>query len=276
MKAGIVLSDVVSTVSKSYAQEIKTPEFGVGLEGLLRSVSEKLYGITNGIDIDEWNPATDRLLPANFSIGNMNGKMKCKTELKKHFGLDENNDAPVFGLVSRLVSQKGIDLVADIIPEIADSSFVVILGSGEGWLQDRLKKLASSYPGRIGLHIGFNESLAHIIEAGSDFFLMPSRFEPCGLNQMISLRYGTIPIVTNVGGLADTVTAVGERGHPNAIRATFPDYASLLGAARYAIELYDKNRPYLEEMINNSMRADVSWENPAKEYFELYNKIKGF
>jgi starch synthase len=276
MKAGIVLSDAVSTVSKSYAQEIKTPEFGVGLEGLLRSVSEKLYGITNGIDIDEWNPATDRLLPANFSIGNMNGKMKCKTELKKHFGLDKNKDAPVFGLVSRLVSQKGIDLVADIIPEIADSAFVVILGSGEDWLQDRLKKLASSYPGRIGLHIGFNESLAHIIEAGSDFFLMPSRFEPCGLNQMISLRYGTIPIVTNVGGLADTVTAVGERGHPNAIRATFPDYASLLGAARYAIEIYDKNRPCLEEMINNSMRADVSWENPAKEYFELYNKIKGF
>ena len=276
MKAGIVLSDAVSTVSKSYAQEITTPEFGVGLDGLLRAVSTKLYGITNGIDIEEWNPATDKLLPANFSIGNMNGKIKCKSELKKHFGLDMKIDAPIFGLVSRLVSQKGIDLVSDIIPEIAKSAFLVILGSGEGSLQDRLKGLASSYPGRIGLHIGFSESLAHLIEAGSDFFLMPSRFEPCGLNQLISLRYGTIPIVTNVGGLADTVTAVGEKGHPNGIRVTFPNDASLLGAARYAIELYGKNMPYLKEMIKNSMRADVSWDSPAKEYFELYNKIKGF
>jgi starch synthase len=276
MKAGIVLSDAVSTVSKSYAREITTQEFGVGLDGLLRSASTKLYGITNGIDINEWDPATDKLLPANFSIEDMSGKSKCKAELKKHFGLDMKIDAPVFGLVSRLVSQKGIDLVADIIPEIAKSAFVVILGSGEGQLQDRLSNLASSCPGMIGLHIGFSESLAHMIEAGSDFFLMPSRFEPCGLNQLISLRYGTIPIVTNVGGLADTVKAVGESEHPNGIRATFPDYASLLGAVRYAIGLYCQNRQYLEEMRNNSMKEDVSWDNPAKEYFELYNKIRDF
>jgi starch synthase len=263
-------------VSKSYAQEIKTPEFGVGLDGLLRSTSTKLYGITNGIDIEEWNPATDKLLPANFSIGNMNGKIKCKSELKKHFGLDVKTDAPVLGIVSRLVSQKGIDLVADIIPAIAKNAFVVILGSGEGWLQDRLKSLASSFPGRIGLHIGFSESLAHLIEAGSDFFLMPSRFEPCGLNQLISLRYGTIPIVTNVGGLADTVTAVGEGDRPNGIRVTFPDNDSLIGATGYAIDLYGKNKPYLEEMIKNSMKADVSWDSPAKKYFKLYNEIKGF
>ncbi len=276
MKAGIVLSDAVSTVSRSYAQEIKTPEFGVGLDGLLRSISAKLYGITNGIDIEEWNPATDRLLPANFHTGDMSGKIRCKSELKKHFGLDGKIDAPVFGIVSRLVSQKGIDLVADIIPEISENAHIVILGSGEEWLQNRLKSLASSYPGRVGLHIGFSESLAHLIEAGSDFFLMPSRFEPCGLNQLISLRYGTIPIVTNVGGLADTVTAASEGPLPNGIRVTFPDYASLLGASRYAIEIYNSNRPLLEEMVMNSMKTNVSWDSPADEYFELYNKIKGF
>jgi starch synthase len=275
MKAGIVLSDAVSTVSRSYAREIQTPEFGVGLDGLLRSVSERLYGITNGIDIDEWNPATDRLLPANFHTGDMVGKKKCKSELKKHFGLEEKVDAPVFGLVSRLVSQKGIDLVAEVIPEIAGNAHMVILGSGEEWLQNRLRSLASSYPGRIGLHIGFSESLAHLIEAGSDFFLMPSRFEPCGLNQLISLRYGTIPIVTNVGGLADTVAGVGENSLPNGIRVTFPDYASLLGAAAYAIEIYKSSRPFLEEMIGNSMKTNVSWDSPANEYFELYKKIKG-
>jgi starch synthase len=276
MKAGIVLSDAVSTVSRSYAREIQTPEFGVGLDGLLRSISANLYGITNGIDIEEWNPETDRLLPANFHSGDLSGKKKCKSELKKHFGLDDKSDAPVFGIVSRLVSQKGIDLVADIIPEISGNAHIVILGSGEEWLQNRLRSLASSYTGRIGLHIGFSESLAHLIEAGSDFFLMPSRFEPCGLNQLISLRYGTIPIVTNVGGLADTVTAAGEGPLPNGIRVTFPDYASLLGAARYAIEIYNSNMSLLEEMITNSMNTNVSWDNPANEYFELYNKIKGF
>ncbi|HOJ14005.1 MAG TPA: glycogen/starch synthase, partial [Deltaproteobacteria bacterium] len=194
MKAGIVFSDAVNTVSPTYAREIQTPAFGCGLEGLLSSVSHKLTGIVNGIDTDTWNPETDEHIAGTYSKADLRGKALCKRSLMDAFSLDPT-DAPVFGLIGRLVEQKGVDCVLEVIPGLLqEGARVVVLGNGNPAYEKRLKELEASLKGRMGVHIGFDERLAHMIEAGSDFFLMPSRFEPCGLNQMISMRYGTIPI----------------------------------------------------------------------------------
>ncbi|HVN70839.1 MAG TPA: glycogen synthase GlgA, partial [Desulfomonilia bacterium] len=276
MKAGLVFADAVNTVSPTYAQEIQTSEFGSGLEGLLRAISFKLTGIANGIDIDVWDPARDNLIPQRYTINDIAGKMKCKKGLLDMFSLPDDG-SPVFGLISRLVEQKGIDCVLDAIPKMAAmGAKAVILGNGNPAFEKRLKDLCHEYPSHLGIHIGFDETKAHAIEAGSDFFLMPSRFEPCGLNQMISMRYGTIPIVTGVGGLRDTVMAIGEGDKPNGLRVARPSAEALLDTVYQACRIFREDPPLLNAMISNAMEQDVSWTKPAKQYSLIYHNLKNF
>ncbi len=276
MKAGLVFADAVNTVSPTYAREIQTSEFGSGLEGLLKAISYKLSGIANGIDTDIWNPAGDTLIASGYSKDDMSGKALCKRSLQEMFSLDPGQ-GPVFGLISRLVEQKGIDCVLDAIPEMVSmGARIVILGNGNPAFERRLKELTGEYKGRVGIFIGFDETKAHAIEAGSDFFLMPSRFEPCGLNQMISMRYGTIPIVTGVGGLRDTVTALGEGERPNGLRVAYPSTGALIDAASQACSLFSAGNGTLNAMISNAMEQDVSWAKPAQEYSIIYRNLKDF
>ncbi|HHO75433.1 MAG TPA: glycogen synthase, partial [Deltaproteobacteria bacterium] len=276
LKAGIVFSDMINTVSPSYAQEIQTPQFGAGLESLLKSVSYKLTGIINGIDTTVWDPLRDRFIAEPYSCDNISGKAQCKKDLQSRFSLD-HADYPVFGMISRLVEQKGIDIIIDIIPQLIQAgSQVVILGNGHKGYENELVEMSSAYPGQMGVHIGFDEGLAHIIEAGSDFFLMPSTFEPCGLNQMISMRYGTIPVVTGVGGLKDSVEALGEGDMPDGVRIISPDRDSLLSAVLQAHKIFTLKKQLVISMRNNAMKKNVGWEISAREYMHLYRKIKRF
>ncbi|MGD0821323.1 MAG: glycogen synthase GlgA [Desulfomonilia bacterium] len=276
MKAGIVFADAVNTVSPTYAQEIQTSEFGSGLEGLLRAISYKLSGIANGIDTDIWDPAKDRLIAQQYSMSDLAGKAKCKNALLSMFSLPDD-ERPVFGLISRLVEQKGIDCVLEAIPKMASiGAKVVILGNGNPAFEKRLKDLRGDLPSHLGVHIGFDEAKAHAIEAGSDFFLMPSRFEPCGLNQMISMRYGTIPIVTGVGGLRDTVTALGEGVKPNGLRVANPSTSALFDTVSQACRIFAEDTGLLNAMIRNAMEKDVGWANPAQQYSLIYHNLKNF
>ncbi len=274
MKAGIVFSDAVNTVSPTYAAEIQTEEYGCGLEGLLRAFSYKLSGIANGIDTDTWNPATDPHIARTYTKTDLSGKRECKQALMDAFSLGAG-DACVFGFIGRLVEQKGIDCIMEILPDLAgnDARFV-ILGNGDPVFEKGLTELARALPESIGVRIGFDEALAHMIEAGSDFFLMPSRFEPCGLNQMISMRYGTVPIVTGVGGLKDTVRALGESDAPFGIRVDSPDPVHLRKAIDAARGIFRDRRPLLNAMISNAMEQDVSWTEPARRYARIYHNLK--
>lgn len=274
MKAGIVFADMVNTVSPTYASEIQTKEFGAGLDGLLRSISNKLTGITNGIDDKVWDPSSDRLIAKPYSVSDISGKASCKEDLRNRFSL-VNAPVPVFGMIGRLVEQKGIDMIVNIIPDlISKGSQVVILGGGMEKYERILRNMAATYEGQLGIHIGFDETLAHIIEAGSDFFLMPSKFEPCGLNQLISMRYGTIPIVTGVGGLMDTVEALGEGRNPCGIRVDAITERALLNATLHAYELFTREKTVFEMLQVNGMKKNVSWQKPAQEYLSLYKKMK--
>ncbi|HOS97196.1 MAG TPA: glycogen synthase GlgA [Deltaproteobacteria bacterium] len=274
MKAGIVFSDAVNTVSPTYAREIQTGEFGSGLDGLLRAVSHKLSGITNGIDDVIWDPATDPLIARNYSRHDMTGKQDCKRALLEEFSLPRD-DGPVFGLISRLVEQKGIDCVLDAVPAMAGmGARIVVLGNGNPVFERRLKDLRQELPGHVGIHIGFDEAKAHAIEAGADFFLMPSRFEPCGLNQMISMRYGTIPIVTGVGGLRDTVRALGEGERPYGLRVASPNTPCLLDTVTQACRLSHDDPGLLLAMRLTAMEQDVSWDTPARQYAHIYRNCK--
>jgi starch synthase len=276
MKAGIVFADAVNTVSPTYAREIQTLEFGSGLDGLLRSVSWKLSGIVNGIDTEVWDPENDPLIDGSYSTGDLSGKDACKESLRDMFSLD-HGPAPLFGLISRLVEQKGIDLVIDCIPEmIRMGAQIVVLGNGNPSFEHRLQELHRSYPGKVGILIGFDEAKAHAIEAGSDFFLMPSRFEPCGLNQMISMRYGTIPIVTGVGGLRDTVVGTDEGDVPNGLVISSLGHEPLLATLRRACGIYEQEQGLFHDMRQAAMAKDVSWTTPAQEYSRLYYNLKDF
>ncbi len=276
MKAGIIFADMVSTVSPSYAVEIQTPEFGSGLDGLLRSVSYKLTGIVNGIDTTVWDPGSDQCLARTFSIKDISGKDLCKKDLQAKFSL-EKKDAPLFGMIGRLVDQKGIDLVISSMESIlAMGAQVVVLGSGEKWHEENLRQMAARHKGSLGVYIGFDETLAHVIEAGSDFFLMPSRFEPCGLNQMISMRYGTIPIVTGVGGLKDTVRAPEDGESPWGLRVSSPAVDDLMTAVKKACSLYRDNHGGFSEMRKTAMEKNVDWTQSALQYCSMYSKVKDF
>jgi len=277
MKAGLVFADQLTTVSPTYAREIQTREFGDGLDGLLRHRAARLSGILNGIDDSEWDPARDRFLARNYSAGKLQGKSANKLALQREFGLPPDADAPLIGMVGRLVAQKGIDLVLDALPGLMHRPLqLVLLGSGEAGYETALLQQAARYKDRLAVRIGYDEGLAHRIEAGADMFLMPSRFEPCGLNQLYSLRYGTIPVVRRAGGLADTVVdATPENiSHGKATGIVFqqPVTSALLGAVDRALTLWRDDGRWQKIMLTG-MRQDFSWRHSAAEYMQLYGRL---
>ncbi len=277
IKGGLAFADMISTVSPTYAQEIRSPMFGYGLEGLLNHRSERLTGILNGIDYKEWNPAADPHLPHPFDRHDLSGKAKNKQALQQQFGLPQQSDTPLLGLVGRLVEQKGIDLVLSIIPNlIHQNSQLVVLGSGDKRFQQALTEVAAAHPHNIAVHIGYNEPLAHQIEAGADIFLMPSRFEPCGLNQIYSLRYGTVPIVRHTGGLADTVVDASAAnltaGTATGFQFEQANSDDLWSTTHRAISLYRDHPEQWRQLITTGMKQDFSWKQSARHYLELYDQ----
>jgi starch synthase len=278
LKAGVVFSRLITTVSPTYAQEIQTPELGFGFDGILRARADDLVGILNGIDYDQWDPARDPSLPQPFSASNLEGKLASKRAVLDAFQLPQTGELlarPLVGQISRLVDQKGFDLLASIADELPRlGATFVLLGSGERRYEDLWLGLAARYPDRIGTRIGYDERLAHLIEGGADVFLMPSRFEPCGLNQMYSLRYGTVPLVRATGGLVDTV-----RNFDPATGAgtgfTFDEYSpqALIGTLRWAIGLY-ADRETWRRIQAAGMRQDFSWDASAHQYVRLYERAR--
>lgn len=276
LKAGLSASDMLSTVSRRYSYEIQTAENGYGLDWLLRARSGKLFGITNGVDYDVWNPETDAQLPAHFNAENLNGKAVCKRALLDKFFLPVNLEKPVFAMVTRLTTQKGFELVQQTIGEIlATGAYFIALGSGDKSYEDFLQKLRDIAPRQVGVYKGYNEDLAHLIEAGADIFLMPSRFEPCGLNQMYSLRYGTIPVVRAVGGLDDTVENFDRvTGAGNGFK--FDEFRAGAFLEKIYEALFAYHEPETRRRIQqNGMAVDNSWENAARNYVRLYQMSKG-
>jgi starch synthase len=274
IKGGLVFADRINTVSPNYAKEIQGEEFGCGMEGLLRSRSGRLNGILNGIDADAWNPATDNLIAQTYDTDTLTEKAVNKSALRKKFGLKDDDEQAVVAMVGRMVQQKGIDLVIDILPELIKLPMqLVVLGSGEKRYEQTLRQWAQLYPDRIALTVGYNEELSHLIEAGADIFLMPSRFEPCGLNQMYSQRYGTVPIVRRVGGLADTVDDINPTnltlGTASGIVFDEAQDHALLQAVERAVALF-QNKPQWEKLQRTGMNKDFSWQTSAKLYEKLY------
>lgn len=272
LKGGLCHATKLSTVSEGYSREIQTPEFGWGLDGAVRERSGDLVGILNGVDYAEWNPESDPFIPARYSSDDLSGKRICKWELQRHFGLPERPDAPLFGMVSRLVRQKGIDVLAAAIHRLLEYDLqLVLLGTGEPWTHFYFSDIAARYPEKFRCHIGFSNPLAHRIEAGCDFCLMPSAFEPCGLNQMYSLRYGTVPVVRAVGGLNDSVEQFSERnltGTGFKFRALTPD--ALVDTVGWAVWTWYQNRPGMERLISNGMARRFTWGVAAEKYEQLY------
>jgi len=271
MKAGLEISDTLSTVSRRYAVEIQTAENGYGLEWLTRQRADRLVGITNGVDYEVWNPETDRELAAGFSADNLEGKHECKRDLLERFHLPVDLDRPIIANITRLTPQKGIDLMINAAREIlATGAYIISLGSGERYYEEFWQRLRDYAPQQVGIYRGYDESLAHKIEAGADMFMMPSKFEPCGLNQMYSLRYGTIPIVRAVGGLDDTVQnydAVSGKG--NGFKFGPYDAERFLERIYEALFAY-ADRETWKTIQRNGMHEDNSWENAAKKYVQLY------
>ncbi|MDD4957504.1 MAG: glycogen synthase GlgA [Candidatus Omnitrophica bacterium] len=275
MKGGIFYADAISTVSPSYAEEILTPEGGMGLTPYLERRRDDVLGVLNGADYDHWDPGKDTFIPSRYSASSLSGKQKCKEALQKEMLLAADPSIPVIGVISRLVAQKGFQLLVPVIESIVRDMRVqfAILGAGEKWMEDFFGGLPAKYPGKIGAWIGYSDPKAHLIEAGSDFFLMPSLYEPCGLNQIYSMRYGTLPIVREIGGLKDTVRQYDESaGTGTGFRFTDPDPMALYYAIGWAIStFYDRPR-HIENMIKEAMRADFSWKESAIHYLTLYEK----
>jgi starch synthase len=274
LKAGIVYADVVNTVSRRYSQEIQTAEFGCGLDGILRYRGPDVHGILNGIDDREWNPASDRLIAARYTALDLAGKQVCKRDLLQTFGLSlEWMNTPLVGMISRLVDQKGFDLIEGAIHRLLALDLgLVVLGIGEARYEDFLRRIRERYAGKVGVIIGFDNGLAHKIEAGSDIFLIPSRFEPCGLNQMYSLRYGTIPVVRATGGLDETIESYDPASdHGSGFKFAPYDAEAMLATLQRALTLY-RDRPAWERLMRRGMQTDFSWTKPAQAYTELYAK----
>lgn len=271
MKAGIIFSHAITTVSRKYAREIQTHEYGCGLDGVLRSRAHDLHGIVNGADYNEWNPETDPFLTRRFSARDLHGKAACKRDLLRQFGLRPNSE-PLIGMVTRLTRQKGLDLFLDAAKELfsLDARWLVV-GAGEKEEEDLLRTLANKHPQRLAVRIAFDTELAHKVIAGSDFFLMPSRFEPCGLNQMYAMRYATIPIVRATGGLDDTVESyLPETGKGNGFKFTDPTAAALAAVIRTALALYG-HKTHWPQLRQNAMACDFSWSRAAGEYEKIYS-----
>jgi starch synthase len=276
MKAGLIYADGLTTVSPSYAEEICTPDLGFGLDGVLRARRNALTGILNGADYTVWSPEHDPAIAATYSAADLSGKVVCKKALLQTFSFPHDLDTPVVGMISRLVDQKGFDLVAAALDRLlALNVRFVILGSGYAPYEEYLTRLHTTFPERIGVRLGFDDALAHQIEAGSDCFLMPSRYEPCGLNQLYSLRYGTIPIVHATGGLRDSVepfNATTGQGTGFVFQGASGD--ALLAAVNDALGVF-ANRTAWQQLIQNAMAQDFSWERSASRYVERYRQLLG-
>lgn len=273
MKAGIVFSDIISTVSETYAREILTPHFGAGMQDILRTREHDVFGVLNGIDTEEWNPETDRYLPYHYSRDDLSGKLKNKQFLLTKASLPFDEQTPLIGIVSRLVEQKGFDIVAEAVDDLLTlNAQWIILGTGREKYEQLFADIAAKFPDRCRTHIGFNDELAHLIEAGADMFLMPSHYEPCGLNQMYSLRYGTVPIVRKTGGLADTVHDWDEFPETGTgFSFVEANGTALVRTVQRAIDLF--HQPNIWRKIQrNGMTQDFSWEHSAQKYIELYHK----
>ena len=277
LKAGLQYADAITTVSPTYAQEIQTPADGMGLDGLLRYRADRLSGILNGIDTTQWNPASDPYLAATYDTVRLDKKTGNKAALRSELGLAVAvavADMPLIGIVSRFTEQKGLDLVADIADALAGLPVqLAVLGNGMPEMEMAFRAMASRWPGQFAVHVGFDERLAHRIEAGADIFLMPSRFEPCGLNQMYSLRYGTLPIVRATGGLADTVIDASDTRRGNGFVFDQATPAALLAAIRRAVALWHDNPRRWKTLQHRGMSADLGWDLPARQYANLYQTL---
>jgi len=276
LKGGLVYSDYLTTVSRRYAQEIQTPEFGYGLDGVVRSRADRIVGILNGVDYAAWNPARDSFIAAKYSAKDLSGKQVCKQDLLTTFGLvNDNAHRAVLGIVSRFADQKGFDLIADRAHELmTEDLMLVVLGTGERRYEDLFRALANAYPGRVGFKFAYDNALAHKVEAGADIFLMPSRYEPCGLNQIYSLKYGTVPVVRATGGLDDTVENFDVQ-HGTGTGFKFAEYsgAAFLYAVRQALQHYADERIWKRIQINGMIK-DFSWKTPAAEYVKIYEAAR--
>lgn len=277
LKAGLQLADAITTVSPTYALEIRGPEAGMGLDGLLRARQGALAGILNGIDVDVWNPASDPHIAAPFDPRRMAPRARNKAALQQRLRLSAEPDALLLGVVSRLTWQKGLDLLVECLPTLFDENIqLALLGAGDRDLEDSLRGAASSHPGRIGLYVGYDEALAHLVQAGSDALLVPSRFEPCGLTQLCALRYGAVPLVARVGGLADTIVDANEMalaaGVATGVQFSPGSAERLAGALRRAAALW-RDRETWKRLQKNGMATDVSWTRPARRYAALYRAI---
>lgn len=279
LKTGLIFADQISTVSPRYAQEIQTEEQGCGLEGVLRQRRDALVGILNGVDYDIWNPATDRDLPANYDAGSWaQGKRECKRALQQELALPTDNDEPLIGFIGRLVDQKGMDLIYPMLREALATTPAqwVVLGTGEPRYHEMFEQLAQRHPHKFALRLEFSDALAHRIEAGADIFLMPSRYEPCGLNQMYSLRYGAVPVVRATGGLSDTITNCTDEtlavGTANGF--SFYDYSALALRETLSRALAAYATPSVwSRLVSSGMRQDWSWRRSAQQYQELYEQM---
>jgi starch synthase len=278
LKGGVQFADRITTVSPTYAREILQPEFGMALDGLLRTRSADVEGILNGVDDEIWNPATDKTIAQTFSADQIDARAANKTALLSRFGLSLDASGPLFGVVSRLTSQKGLDLLALCLPGlVARGGQLALLGNGEPQLEHGFRTMAEAYPDNVAAIIGYDETLAHTIQAGVDFLIVPSRFEPCGLTQLYALRYGAVPLVARVGGLADTVIDANEAalsaGVATGVQFYPPDVSALDYAITRAFDLYSDPET-MQILRRNGLSSDVSWRHPAKRYAALYAKLR--
>ncbi len=276
LKGALVFSDHITTVSRRYSQEIQTPEYGFGLEGVLRSRAGSVSGILNGVDYDEWNPEKDRLIVRQYSAENLAGKKECKYDLLRQFGIENgrNIDLPVIGVVSRFAAQKGFDLIAEVAEDLAQLPLILtILGSGDKQYQDLFIKLNRQFPEKLAVKVAYDNVLAHKIEAGADMFLMPSRYEPSGLNQMYSMRYGTVPIVRATGGLDDSIEPWDAKtGKGTGFKFGGYSGSALLTAIHDALKAF-ADKPAWQKLMINGMDKDFSWKASAREYVKIYERL---
>src|ERR1700680_2669286 len=276
LKGALVFSDFITTVSKKYSQEIQTTEFGFGLEGVLRTRSSTVTGILNGVDYDEWSPETDKFIVARYSSQDLSGKVQCKKDLLNVFGItNADSKVPVIGIVSRFAAQKGFDLIAQIMDRLArEEMIMVVLGSGDKLFEDMFQRLHKQLPNKIAVKVAYDNAIAHKIEAGANMFLMPSRYEPCGLNQIYSLKYGTVPIVRATGGLDDTIEPWDARtGKGTGFKFTEYNGESLLLTIKQALQAF-RDQTSWQVLMRNGMNKDFSWNASAREYGKIYERVK--
>lgn len=277
LKGALVFADFVTTVSKKYSQEIQTPEFGFGLDGVLRGRSSTVTGILNGVDYGEWSPEHDKFISRNYGRDSLAGKQVCKRDLLQQFGIATTNlETPVIGIVSRFAAQKGFDLIADIADDLATLPLILtVLGSGDRKYEEMFRKWNREYPEKFAVRIAYDNALSHKIEAGADMFLMPSRYEPSGLNQMYSLKYGTVPIVRATGGLDDTIEPVNPvTGEGTGFKFSTYSSMALLTCMQEALRVF-RDKPIWKKLMLNGMSKDFSWTASAREYVKIYEHLRG-